>query len=235
MRRAHLSACVLVLARVSTLGAATQRLTWAPTGLRLARARSLHSNLAVAEHVSLIGSCDHAPRGIVATSRARFGRRWGAVGPTRCTSGFWVSLRGATGPFSRRGPQFAPGTAPALAASRGMRCHRRAMWSGRPQAGANGASRCNSGLPVPFGAVAAPVSNDEPHSFHPERSAICRYRAYCGAADASCGRMSRQRAASGPNSVQFGFPGAVEDRYRPVFATRSTGCTRSRVLLGAWA
>ena len=33
MRRAHLSACVLVLARVPLLGAGRQRLTWAHNGL----------------------------------------------------------------------------------------------------------------------------------------------------------------------------------------------------------
>ena len=124
---------------------------------------------------------------------------------------------------------------PSTGCYRGMRCHRRAMWSGRPRAGTNGPSRCNSGLPGPFGAVAAPrFQRRECTACHPERSVTCRYRAYCGAADASCGRMSRQRAASGPNSVQFGLPGAVEGHYRPVFATRSTDCTRSRVLLGAW-
>jgi len=35
------------------------------------------------------------------------------------------------------------------------------------------------------------------------------------------------------NPVQFGLLGAVEGHYRPVFATRSTDCTRSRVLLRA--
>ena len=233
MRRAHLSACVLVLARVSTLGAATP----APdvgTHRFAAGSNSLASlKFAVAvDTVRLIGT-RRAPRGIVATSRAPFGHRWGAGGPTRCNSGFWVSLRGATAPFSRRGPQFAPGTAPALAAIAwdevpSTRNVVGAASGGEPMdhLGAIRACRCRS-APWP-----PPVSNDEPHSFHPERSVICRYRAFCGAADASCGRMSRQRAASGPNSVQFGFPGAVECRCRPGFATRSADCTRSRAFGG---
>ena len=107
------------------------------------------------------------------------------------------------------------------------------MWSGEPRAETNRPSRCNSGLPGHVGAPwPPPVSNDEsaqlaPGTIHNSSVSrvLWRFRRVMWSDEPLTG-------SQWTNPVQFGLLGAVEGHYRPVFATRSTDCTRSRCFCG---